>query len=186
LQVPAVVNQLAVDKPVFGMLSRGTVATIVLVLLLSAAFRWFSVGRTFTLIGDNAQTARVRGYRVELYKLGSYVVGSLIYGFAAIWLAGLANTPGITLGNPYLLPSIAAVVIGGTALGGGRGSVVATMGGALFLTQLKTLALSLHAPIAVQYIVEGAMIAGGMAVYNLNIRQASRFYLDLFKNNQKT
>lgn len=185
LQVPAVVNELAVGKPILGVISRGTVATLLLVMFLGAAFRWSSVGRAFTLIGDNALTARVRGYRVEVYKLGSYVVASLIYGAAAIWLAGLANTPGITLGNPYVLPSIAAVVIGGTTLGGGRGSVAATLGGALFLTQLKTLTLSLHAPIAVQFIVEGAMIAIGMAVYNLNVSRAVTVYINLFKRNGK-
>lgn len=185
LQVPAVVNELAVGKPLFGVISRGTIATLLLVLFLGAAFHWSSTGRAFTLIGDNGQTALVRGYRVGVYKLGSYVVASLIYGAAAIWLAGLANTPGITLGNPYVLPSIAAVVIGGTTLGGGRGSVVATLGGALFLTQLKTLTLSLHAPIAVQFIVEGAMIALGMAVYNLDASRAARIYLNLFKRNGK-
>lgn len=170
LQVPAIVNELAVGKPILGVLSRGTVVTLLLALLLAAAFRWTAIGRTFTLVGDNAQAARVRGYRVDAYKLGSYVAASMIYGLSSVWLAGLANTPGITLGNPYLLPSIAAVVIGGTALGGGRGSVLATLGGALFLTQLKTLSLSLHAPIAVQFIVEGTVIAAGMAIYNVQFR----------------
>jgi ribose transport system permease protein len=80
----------------------------------------------------------------------------------------VANTPGITLGSPYLLPSIAAVVIGGTTLGGGRSSVLATIGGAFFMTQLNSFALSLYAPIATQLVVEGAIIAAGMALYSVD------------------
>ena len=60
-------------------------------------------------------------------------------------LAGFTQTPSLTLGDDYLLPSIAAVVLGGTSLAGGRGSPLATVGGALFLSQLSQVVLAMGA-----------------------------------------
>ena len=99
--------------------------------------------------------------------LSTYIVASLAYGGAGILIAGFLRTPGIGAGNDYLLPTIAAVVLGGTSLAGGIGSVVATAGGALFLTQLEQVVLGIGAPASVQLIIQGSIIALGMAVRNV-------------------
>jgi ribose transport system permease protein len=62
------------------------------------------------------------------------------------------------------LPSIAAVVLGGTSLSGGTGSVVATAVGALFLVQLESVVRGMGAPASVQLIILGVIIALGLAV----------------------
>ncbi|MBN9623335.1 MAG: hypothetical protein J0H06_10325, partial [Actinobacteria bacterium] len=67
----------------------------------------------------------------------------------------------------YLLPTIAAVVLGGTALGGGRGSVIATTVGVLFLSQLEQVVSALGAKTSVQYLIQGAIIALGMGIRNV-------------------
>ena len=168
LQVPNAIGDLAIGKPLFGLISRGTIGTASIALMLASAYRWYAPARELTLLGDNPVSAWARGIPVRPYRVLTYVLASLIYGVAALWLAGLANTPGITLGEPYLLSSIAAVAIAGNSLGGGRSSVIATVGGALFMTQLGSFALSLHAPVATQLVVEGAIIAIGMALYTAN------------------
>jgi ribose transport system permease protein len=90
-----------------------------------------------------------------------------MYGLAGVLLAGFLQTPNLQPGDSYLLPSIAAVVLGGTALTGGNGSVVATAIGALFLTQLNQVVLGMGAPSSVQLLIEGAIIAIGMGLRNV-------------------
>ena len=71
----------------------------------------------------------------------------MCFATAGILLAGYVRTPALDIGNPYLLATITAVVIGGTPLGGGRGSVIETALAALFLTQLTAFTDALSAPV---------------------------------------
>jgi len=103
--------------------------------------------------------------RVDAYRIGAYLFAALLYGVLGLALTGLAGQPSATLGESYLLPSIAAVVVGGTLLGGGAGSVAATAVGAFFITQLDSLTLSLKAPTGVQLMVQAGVIAFAMALY---------------------
>ena len=110
--------------------------------------------------GRGARRRRAR----QGYEVATYVFASITYGAAGILVAGFLGTPGIGAGNDYLLPTIAAVVLGGTSLVGGVGSVVATGIGALFLTQLEQVVLGMGAPASVQFVIQGSIIAIGMAV----------------------
>jgi ribose transport system permease protein len=101
---------------------------------------------------------------VRRYQLGTYLVASLFAGLAGILLAGYLKTPGLLAGDDYLLPTIAAVVLGGTSLAGGNGSVIATAVGALFLVQLQQVVLGMGAPSSAQLIIQGLIICIGMAV----------------------
>jgi ribose transport system permease protein len=96
---------------------------------------------------------------VRSYQLGTYVVASICYGAAGVLLAGFLQNSSISAGGDYLLPTVAAVVLGGTSLLGGSGSVVATAIGALFLTQLQQVVLGMGAASSVQLIVQGGVIA---------------------------
>jgi ribose transport system permease protein len=82
-------------------------------------------------------------------------------------LAAFQGSPSIDVGTGYLLPSIAAVVIGGTALTGGRGSVIASALGALFLTQLDRLVSGVGGPTSIQDIVQGAVILFALTLRGL-------------------
>jgi ribose transport system permease protein len=88
-----------------------------------------------------------------------------MYAALGIAATGLAGQPSVTIGDSYLLPSIAAVVVGGTLLGGGAGTIVGTVLGTLFMTQLDSLTLSLKAPTSVQYVVQAIVIIAAMALY---------------------
>jgi ribose transport system permease protein len=84
-------------------------------------------------------------------------------------LAGFVGTPGLLAGEAYLLPTIAAVVLGGTSLAGGKGSVVATAVGALFLVQLEGVVRGMGAPASAQLIILGSIIVLGMAVRRIDL-----------------
>ena len=115
-------------------------------LVVTFVIRKTVLGRRFVAVGASPAAARAAGIPVRAYELGTYIVAALAYGGAGILIAGFLRTPGIATGNDYLLPTIAAVVLGGTSLAGGRGSVIATAGGALFLTQLEQVVLGMGAP----------------------------------------
>jgi ribose transport system permease protein len=136
----------------------------VAILLVAGIIRATVVGRRFVAVGASPAAAHAAGVRVKAYEVATYVFASITYGAAGILVAGFLGTPGIGAGNDYLLPTIAAVVLGGTSLVGGVGSVVATGMGALFLTQLEQVVRGMGAPASVQFVIQGSIIALGMAV----------------------
>jgi ribose transport system permease protein len=133
------------------------------VLVVTVLVKRTTAGRHFEFVGANSSAARAAGLSVSRARLAAYVGAGLAYGIAGIVLAGFLRTPGIFVGNSYLLPVIAAVVLGGTSLAGGAGSVIATAGGALFLTQLNQVVLARGAETWVQYVMQGVIIAVGMS-----------------------
>ena len=144
----------------------------VVLLVIVAAFVTRTVwGRRFVLVGSSPLAARAAGLAVERYQLMSYVVAGVCYTFAGALLSGYLQSPPLLPGNEYLLPTIAAVVLGGTALGGGRGSVIATAGGVLFLSQLEQVVSALGAQTSVEYLIQGAIVALGMGLRNVPWRQ---------------
>ncbi len=117
------------------------------------------VGRRFILIGASPAASRAMGLPVTRYLVGTYMIAALCYGVAGIMLAGYVVAPGPSVGNPYLLSSITAVVIGGTAFGGGRARLAGTAVAAVFLSLLNSLLSSLGAPPSTQLLVQSAAIA---------------------------
>jgi ribose transport system permease protein len=153
-----------------------TVIIAVIVVGLVAAFiRTTVMGRRFVFAGANPAAAYAAGIRVRTYVLSTYVLASIAYGGAGILVAGFLGTPGIAAGDSYLLPTIAAVVLGGTSLAGGTGSVVATAIGALFLTQLEQVVLGSGASASGQFIIQGAIVALGMGIRNIPRRRLKDF-----------
>lgn len=146
----------------------GLSAIVWLALLIVAAVAWFGratvVGRRFTMLGTSPAAARAAGYPVARYELLTYAAAGTLYGLAGVLLAGYLGTPGLSAGDTYLLPSVAAVVLGGTSLAGGRGSVLGTLGGALFLTQLQQDVFGAGAPQSIQLVIQAGVIGLGMTV----------------------
>jgi len=94
------------------------------------------------------------------------VVGILVSAFI--------RNPTLRVGEPYLLAPVAAAVLGGTAMSGGIGSMLAVAGAALFLTQLGQMLQMLGLSSAFQFIIEGIAIALGMALSRIDFAQLSR------------
>jgi ribose transport system permease protein len=146
------------------------IVAVVATALVAILVRVTRIGRTFVAVGTSAAAGNAAGMQVRRYTLTTYIVASVLYGLAGILLAGYLRTPGLTIGNSYLLPSIAAVVLGGTSLAGGAGSVLATGAGALFLTQLQQVVFAAGAPTSVQLLIQSSVIGIGMAVRTVSWR----------------
>src|SRR5215207_906623 len=124
-------------------------------------------GRRFEGVGASDTGARAAGLVVSRYKSSAYVFAALLYCAAGVLLAGIVSTPSAFQGDTYLLPSVAAVVLGGTSLLGGRGSVAASAVAALFLTQLDQLLLTSGASSGLQNLVEAGALVVGLAIYSV-------------------
>ncbi|GAA1680158.1 ABC transporter permease [Microbacterium lacus] len=135
---------------------------VALVVLTHVVVKMTRAGRRFELVGENPRSAANIGIGTRGYTIAAYVLSSALAAVGGILLAGLLRNPTLTAGDDYLLPSIAAVVLGGTALTGGRGSIVGTALGALFLAQLSQLVQTFTQATAVQNIVQALIIGVGI------------------------
>jgi ribose transport system permease protein len=135
-----------------------------LTILLIVGLRYTAAGRRFQAVGANPVASHVVGVRVSVNQILAYVVAAVFYAIAGIALAGLLRTPGVAVGSTYLLGPIAAVVIGGASLTGGLASPLSTFAAALFLTGLNQMLRTMGLPTALQFVVFGVVIIGGMLV----------------------
>jgi ribose transport system permease protein len=94
-----------------------------------------------------------------------YVISGILAGIAGFLFSGLTNVASVTLANSALLPSVAAAVIGGTSILGGRGAYGGTIVGALILTVISSILSSLGYPEAVRQILFGSLIVLVAAAY---------------------
>ncbi len=126
--------------------------------IILLALRRTGYGRLLFAIGDNPVAARLSGVKSWQVLLLLYVLSSVLAAIAGFLISGLTNVASVTLADVYLLPSVAAAVIGGTSILGGRGGYAGTIVGALILTVLTAILSSLGYPEAVRQILFGAII----------------------------
>lgn len=160
--VPEILSNFALTR-VWGIPSLALVA-IVAIVLVEVFIQKTVWGRTFIMVGTSWRASRAAAMRVSAYTVATYVVAGVSYAIAGILLSGYLDVPSLMIGKSYLLPTVAAVVLGGTSLLGGVGSVAASAAGALFLVQLEQETLGMGAPTSVQGIIEALIIAVGMAL----------------------
>lgn len=134
-----------------------------LVVVLSLGLRKTTLGRRFCAVGANPRSAWAAAINVPAFQIAAFAIAGMLYGVAGILLSAFIRNPTLLVGDPYLLAPIAAAVLGGTAITGGVGSLVAVAGAALFLTHLGQLLKMLGYSTAIQFIIQGAAIAIGMA-----------------------
>jgi ribose transport system permease protein len=116
------------------------------------------LGRLIYAIGDNAQSARLAGVKVWQVQVTTYVMCAILGGIGGIILGGQSGAVALSLANSFLLPSVAAVVIGGTSIMGGLGGYKGTMMGTLILTLLSSLLTTINSSEAVKQMIYGAIV----------------------------
>jgi ribose transport system permease protein len=116
------------------------------------------LGRLIYAVGDNARAARLAGVKVWRVQLAAYILCALLAGVGGIMLGGQSGAVAISLASSYLLPSVAAVVIGGTSIMGGMGGYTGSILGALILACLSYLLATLNSSEAVKQMVYGAIV----------------------------
>ncbi len=127
--------------------------------------RYSGLGRMIYAVGDNPQACRLAGVRTWQVLLTVYAICGMLSAAAGILLVGFNNAADLGIAAPFLLPSVAAVVIGGTSIFGGIGGYAGTIVGALILTVLDSLLTILNASQATRQILYGLIILALAAIY---------------------
>ena len=162
-QVPPPLNRFGIGK-FLG------VPLTVYVLIVIAAIAIFvlektTVGRRFIATSVNPDAALTVGIPLDGYRVATYALAGFCYAAAGVLLAGYVLSPTVFSGMPYLLATVAAVVVGGNPIGGGlRGSVTATIVGALLLTYLGQLVLAVGFETSAQNIVQAIIIIASVGI----------------------
>jgi len=197
LRVPPLVTTIGVNAILFGLtyfVSTGAsvqapmmmvnffvgrflfVPVTVWVLLLVAGVTVFvltftTVGRRFIAVSVNPAAAHVVGVPLKVYSILTYAIAGFMYAVAAVMLSGYLVSPTVLCGLPYLLGTIAAVVVGGNPLGGvTKGSVVATIIGAFFLTYLAQLVTALGFGGSAEDLADAIIVLSGVALPEISRR----------------
>ncbi len=118
------------------------------------------LGRMLYAIGDNPVATRLAGVRAWQVLLAAYVIAGMLAALGGILLAGRSGAVDLRLAQNFLLPSVAAAVIGGTSIFGGLGTYSGTIMGALILGVINAMLTFLDAGQAVQQVVYGSIVLG--------------------------
>ena len=197
LRVPPLVTTIGVNAILFGLtyfVSTGAsvqsppmmvtffvarflyVPATVWVLLLVAGITVFvltytTIGRRFIAVSVNPAAAHAVGMPLKTYSIATYALAGFMYATAAIMLSGYLVSPTVLCGLPYLLGTIAAVVVGGNPLGGvTKGSLVATVIGAFFLTYLAQLVTALGFGGSAEDLADAIIVLSGVALPEISRR----------------
>jgi ribose transport system permease protein len=122
-------------------------------------------GRLLYAVGDNERATRLSGVQYWQVITALYVTSSMLAGITGLLYIGLIKAPSLSLAEPLVLPSVAAAVIGGTSIFGGRGGYTGTIIGALILTVLTTLLTILQMPEGARRILFGLIVLFVTAAY---------------------
>ena len=155
-----------VDVPGFSDFFRGSVVGIpvlVIIFVVVAVLGWVLINRTTFgrrtfAVGGNPEAARLAGINVRRHTLMLYALVGLCCGIAAVMIVARTTTGSSTHGTLYELDAIAAVVIGGTLLSGGRGTIVGTVFGVLIFTTLSNVFTQNNLSSSAQSVAKGLII----------------------------
>ena len=148
-----------------GFLALPVVIGLVSLLLGWVIFTRTRLGRYALAIGSNPEAAELTGIPVDRYKVYVYVLMGAMAGLAGVMLAGRLNAVQATSAPLFNLHVIAAVVVGGTSLFGGRGSMLGSLAGVLLLAMMINALVTLRIEFFWQSVASGAVIVSSVAFY---------------------
>jgi ribose transport system permease protein len=163
-RVPQFIEDLGAGK-FLGGIPNDLIIWVPIAIILISVLRRTGYGRLLYAIGDNSKACTLSGIRVWRILLVNYVTCGLLAAIAGLIIVGGTDSAELRLAEVYLLPSVAAVIIGGTSIFGGRGGYSGTIVGALILTVLNSILTLLDVPESVRQILYGAIILLLAAAY---------------------
>jgi ribose transport system permease protein len=147
----------AVNGHVLGV-DASLILWLVVIVAVTFMLGFTTFGRRVYAVGNAERVAYLSGVNVRLVTIVLYALSGLFAALAGIALTGFGGSATLGMGDPYLFQSIAAVVIGGTYILGGRGNYLGTVAGAIVLTALVSVLLAKSAPDYARDIVYGVVI----------------------------
>ena len=151
----------------FGIIPASVFLLVAVVALVYFLLRWTRFGFRLYAVGGDEEVSRLSGVRTHRVIIAAHVVCSVCAAITGLFLASRlgAGTPTVGTDGGYDLESIAAVVLGGTALAGGRGGVLGTIGGVFILAVLDNTFNQLEVNAFLKDVVRGVIIIAAVAVY---------------------
>lgn len=122
-------------------------------------------GRAVYGIGNRESAAYLSGINTRRIVLTAFAISGGLSAFGGVLLAGYASKAAQSMGDPYLLPAIAAVVLGGTSILGGRGTYLGTIAGVILITLLQSILSVMQIPEAGRQIIYGVVIVAMLLLY---------------------
>jgi ribose transport system permease protein len=122
-------------------------------------------GRTVYAIGNRERAAYLSGARTRLVVMTAFAIAGGLSAFGGVLLAGYASKAAQAMGDPYLLPAIAAVVLGGTSILGGRGRYLGTVAGVILITLLQSILSVMQMPEFGRHVTYGVVIIAMLLIY---------------------
>ncbi len=152
-------------------IANGTILMLVLYVITWFVMKYTPAGRSVYAVGDNVEAARLAGINTKRVLLGVYTVAGLAYGIAALLQVARTGVGDPQAGQTSNLDSITAVVLGGTSLFGGRGSIVGTLIGALIVGVFRNGLQLLGVESTYQVLITGALVIAAVSVDQLTHRK---------------
>ncbi len=152
-------------------ITYGSVFVFLLFLVVWFVLRQTASGRHIYALGNNPEAARLTGIRTDRLLLAVYTMAGLIYGIAGLLLVARTQVGDPQAGQTENLDSITAVVLGGTSLFGGRGSVMGTLVGALIVGIIRNGLQLIGVPSIYQVLITGILVIVAVAVDQLARRR---------------
>ncbi|MDQ0271009.1 ABC transporter permease [Cytobacillus purgationiresistens] len=134
------------------------IITVALIILFASIQKYTGYGRKVVAIGSNETAVQLAGVRTKQYIMSTYALSASLAALAGVFIAARSSTGSATVGTGQELDAIAAVVIGGASLMGGRGFVLNTVAGALILGLIGNIMNLMAVPSYPQDIIKGVII----------------------------
>jgi len=167
---PPSVQTAIAGQAVLG-LPNGLLVWIIVALLVGLILSATTLGRRIYALGNNAVAAYLAGVNVRAVTFIVYALGGLFAALAGIALTAFGQQATLGMGDPFLFDSIAAVVIGGTSILGGRGNYWGSIAGAIFLVVLRAVLQQYNISEAGRSIVTGVVILVALLLYGREARE---------------
>lgn len=151
---------------VFGWLRILVILTILLVVLFQYVLTRTRYGKKLLLIGNNRVAAQANGLNIGFIVIVTFIISGVMGSVAGIFLLSAVSTAQMQMGAPYTMLSVAAVVLGGTQLSGGKGSYIGTAIGSVVFVTLTNVLISIGMQPGVRLIITGMVLVAILAAYS--------------------
>lgn len=151
---------------------------LVIILVSVVLLERTRVGWKLYGVGANELTARLSGVRVNWVKMAAYAFSGLCSSLAGMLLLGYTGTPYLDVGTIYIMPSVVTVIIGGIAMSGGSGSYIGVVVGAIILTTLDSLLVTLRTGAGGRLVIYGLVILVVLTLYSRSLKELFGFRKD--------
>jgi len=151
---------------IFGWFRVLSIITIVLVVIVTIILTRTRYGKKLFLIGNNRMAAKVSGIKIGTLVIATFILSGVMGAVSGIFLLSMVGTAQIQMGASYTMLSVAAVVLGGTQLSGGKGSYIGTLFGSIVFVTLTNVLISIGMKQGVRLIITGLVLVMILGAYS--------------------